>query len=68
MTLLYNGSIIWVGGKTMYTIKTLSTELKVHPNTVRNWIRDGKLEVIKVGKGIRITEEQLQKVFERRTT
>jgi len=49
----------------MYTIKTLSTELKVHPNTVRNWIRDGKLEVIKVGKGIRITEEQLQKFLKR---
>ncbi len=50
-----------VGGKTMYTIKTLAVELKVHPNTIRRWIAEKKLEHIKIGSSIRITEEQLQK-------
>jgi len=44
-----------------YTIKQLSFILKVHQLTIRRYIREKKLEAVKVGGAVRITEPALQK-------
>lgn len=44
----------------MYSLQELADKLKVHKNTVRNWIKEKKLGAIKIGGQIRITEEQLK--------
>ncbi len=51
----------------MYTIRDLAEKLGVHQNTVRRWINSKQLECIRIGKGIRITEEQLQKFLDNPT-
>lgn len=48
----------------MYSIKELAEKLKVHQNTVRNWIKDKRLNVIRMGGQIRITDEQLKQFLE----
>jgi excisionase family DNA binding protein len=45
----------------LFTIKQVSFILKVHPLTVRRYIKDKKLTAVKVGGAVRIQEEQLQK-------
>lgn len=47
----------------LYTIKQVAEMFSVHPNTVRRWIKQGKLKTIKLEVGTeRITESEL-KVF-----
>jgi excisionase family DNA binding protein len=41
------------------TIKEVAQLLSVHPNTVRNWIKTGKLPVLKTGKIIRILKTDI---------
>ena len=48
----------------MYSVKEVAKELKVHENTIRRWIRDGDLKALKVGKQVRITDEQLKQFLE----
>lgn len=43
-----------------YTVEEVSTLLKVHPNTVRAWIRQGKLEAIKINTLTRIEQADLE--------
>ena len=44
-----------------YTTEEVAEMLKVTPDSVRRWIRDGKLKSIKLsGKFIRISQEDLQ--------
>ncbi len=47
--------------ETLFTIKQVSFILKVHPLTVRRYIRDKKLPAVKIGGAVRVSEEQLQK-------
>jgi len=35
--------------KTLLTIKEVCRDFNVHPNTLRNWDRSGKLKAIRVG-------------------
>lgn len=49
----------------MYSIKELASKLHVHENTVRNWIKDKRLSVIRMGGQIRITDEQLKQFLEK---
>lgn len=51
----------------MYSVKEVAKELKVHENTIRRWIRDGDLKCLKIGKQVRITEEQLKQFLEKGT-
>ena len=45
----------------LLTIKEAAKQLKVHWQTVRNYINSGKLKSFKIGKNIRIRESDLQK-------
>ncbi len=42
------------------TTSDVAEMLQVTPETVWNWIRAGKLRAIKIGRGWRITEEDLK--------
>lgn len=43
----------------LYTVPEIATILRVKPPTVYGWIKNHKLESIRVGRLIRLTEEQL---------
>jgi excisionase family DNA binding protein len=45
----------------LFTIKQVSFILKVHPLTVRRYIKEKKLEAVKIGGAVRVKDEQLQK-------
>jgi excisionase family DNA binding protein len=45
----------------LFTIKQVSFILKVHPLTIRRYIKEKKLTAVKIGGAVRITEDQLQK-------
>jgi excisionase family DNA binding protein len=50
------------GGENMteyLTVQEIAKMLKVHEQTVFRWIREGKLESVKIGSNLRITREQL---------
>lgn len=50
----------------LYTIEEVATYLKVDPKTVRNWIDEGKIVSIKIGRLVRIRESELNKFVERK--
>ena len=52
---------------TYTTIKQASEMLKVHPNTIRNWIKTGILKHYQVGKGYKVLvkTEDIDKVLEK---
>jgi len=41
------------------TIKEITSRIKLHPNTIARWIQEGKLKGVKVGKGYRVKELDL---------
>ncbi len=51
----------------LYTIKEAAEILKIHWQTVRNLIRQGKLPSSKVGKNIRIRQSDLDKLINNKT-
>ena len=51
----------------LITIKQAAELLGVHPNTIRNWISDGRLQVERIGtRIIRIDKNQLNELFTRK--
>ena len=62
----YNVYILNLGGAEMevYTTKELAEKLKINIVTARKLIRNGEIEAKKVGKGYRITENQLRQYLE----
>jgi excisionase family DNA binding protein len=54
--------------ETMFTVQEVADQLNVHPDTVRQWIRSGKLEAIDLGgrAGFRVSESALQKFIRER--
>ncbi|MBA2363011.1 MAG: helix-turn-helix domain-containing protein [Chloroflexia bacterium] len=52
-----------------YTVKDVAATLKVHPQTVKDWLRAGELEGANFGgrTGWRVTDAQLRAFVERRT-
>jgi len=48
------------------TIKEAARILSVHVNTVRALVREGKLDVLRIGRAIRIQRMELQKLRYRR--
>ena len=47
----------------MLTIKELAEKLRVHDRTVRRWIKQGKIQVIKVDRAIRISDEEYNRLI-----
>lgn len=43
-----------------YTISDIASLFTVSEQTVRKWIKDGKLQSFKVGRGVRVTAEALR--------
>ncbi len=52
-----------------YTVKEVADRLKVHPQTLKDWLRSGELEGVNFGgrTGWRVTDAQLRDFVERRT-
>lgn len=48
----------------MYTRKELAALFNASIRTIDNWIKSGKLESIKIGGVVRVTEPALQKFLE----
>ncbi len=44
----------------LYTVKEVSELISVGPATIKNWIKAGRLEAIKMGQAWRFTEEMVQ--------
>lgn len=44
----------------LFNISQVAFILKVHPLTIRRYIREGKLKAVKIGGNIRIKENDLQ--------
>lgn len=53
---------------TFYTVQQVSNLLKVHWQTVLNYIKSGKLKALKLGKGYRINKEDLDKFIKENLT
>ncbi len=54
--------------KPYYTVEDIAKELEVSVDTVRNWIKAGRLEAFKVGRDYRISREQFQRFMDERRT
>lgn len=50
------------------TVEEIAQQLRVHVETVRNWIRSGELDAIDLGGKYRIYRTDLNKFLERRRT
>lgn len=44
----------------LLTVKDVASELNVKEQSVRRWIKQGKLQRIKLSKSVRIAPEELQ--------
>jgi excisionase family DNA binding protein len=51
-----------------YTVQEVADTLQVHWQSVLNYIKSGKLEAVKLGKGYRISEVALQVFIADRST
>lgn len=48
----------------MLTPQEVAQRLRVTPQTVRNWIREGKIKAVRVGRPWRIPESELRAILE----
>src|SRR5580765_6762544 len=44
----------------LYSVEQVAERLGLHVRTVRNYIRDGRLKAVRIGKQYRIADEDLQ--------
>jgi excisionase family DNA binding protein len=49
------------------TVEEIAQELKMHVDTVRGWIRNGKLKATRFGRDYRIKRKDFDKFVEERT-
>lgn len=49
---------------TFYTIQETAEALKVTPQTIRAWIKQGRLKSIRIGKPIFVTEQDLKEFLQ----
>lgn len=47
-----------------YTVDELAKLLKLHPETIRRYLKKGKIEASKMGKRYRISDEDLKRFLE----
>jgi excisionase family DNA binding protein len=46
-----------------YTVAEVAEILKLHPETVREWVRDGKLRAVFIGRGYSIEGSEIERVM-----
>jgi excisionase family DNA binding protein len=46
------------------TVAEVATLLKLNPQTVRNWISAGQLPAVRIGRRVRVTRADLDRVME----
>ena len=49
----------------LYTVEEGAKILSVHPDTLRIWLRTGKIKGVKLGRGWRIPETELEALTKR---
>lgn len=50
------------GGDTineLFTVQEVADKLKIHVQTVRKWIKEGKIKALKLGSDWRVTEQSI---------
>jgi excisionase family DNA binding protein len=52
----------------LLTVEEVAKEIKVHPETVRAWIRSGELVAVDIGGKYRVTRSDLNDFLQRRKT
>jgi excisionase family DNA binding protein len=50
------------------TVEEIAQQLKMHVDTVRGWIREGKLKATRFGRDYRVKREDFDKFVQERTT
>jgi excisionase family DNA binding protein len=45
------------------TVPEVSEELKVHPATIRAWIKDGRLQAVRVGREWRVRRSEVDRAL-----
>lgn len=50
------------GGEQMKTKKEVCEFFKVSIGTVNNWIKQGKIKAVKIGRSVRIPEEEIERL------
>lgn len=50
------------GGEQMKTKNDVCEIFKVSLGTVNNWIKQGKIKVVKIGRSVRISEEEIERL------
>ena len=50
-------------GKVVYTIRRVARQLNVTEGTVRRWIKEGRIEARKFGRGYRVAPEEMARVL-----
>lgn len=48
----------------LLTVEEVAEELRLHPHTIRNWIRTGRLPAKKYGRSYRIRKQDLQALLD----
>ncbi len=51
-----------------YTVQEVADLLQIHWQSVLNYIKNGKLKALKLGKGYRISQESLDEFISNHTT
>jgi excisionase family DNA binding protein len=51
----------------LLTVDQVAEELHLHPQTIRNWIRNGKLRAVKLGHVFRVKREDMEEMIESHT-
>jgi excisionase family DNA binding protein len=51
-------------GETYLTVADVAEMLKLNQQTVRNWIDQGKLPALRVGRRVRIKQSDLQRILD----
>jgi len=50
------------------TVEEIAKQMKVKPFTVRDWIRKGELQAVKVGRTLRIRKEDFEEFLKKHLT
>ena len=64
--MIYNKKIM--KNNSFLTVEQVSGLMQIHWQTVLNYIKSGKLEAVKLGKGYRISQEAINKFIQKNKT